>query len=680
MKTLLILSESPQFPDSVGAAVDPAKYRILHRSSIQEAEPLLAHSLADVCIADLAKSGVEGVWLVERIRQHAPSCPIIAFTASPEWEEEAYVKGASYVLQKLVQPRTLNALLERLLDTGRPEASATTSTALVHPESSQISRPTEFFTSPVNQQYSQTVGFLRSFSGILTHALDAEAMLRQFLLFLREILGINRAVIFLAAPNASLDAKSASGKPTRKLEPMCSIGIDQDFLRQLNFSLDAGIGALAVRHGRVLRRKNDEALNDPLARREFELINAQVAVPILDREKVIGFAAFDARITGEPLVNAELELIFHLLEQAGLAIRNTWLHAQLSANNQLMAGVLKELSSGCIVVNSDLSILHANKAARRLLGSTAASAEMGFADLPPEIGSKIFQVLKTGSAIANFRFEPDKAKGAVYNINIVPFPGASSDMSSALLMVEDLSQTEQLRDLEVEASSLRLIRSMADRLTHEIGNAMVPISTHQQLLNERWKDPEFRSSLDGALSEGVKRVTRLVNQMRFLARDSLLAQDSFPLGPVIEEAYTEARKYYPSKSGQLKYESGGQPVTVKGDRTALRYAFTEVILNALQANPAEPIVGVRLNSIEGNGNGHTHPSLRIEIRDNGAGFTSETAQKAVAPFFTTRNVGLGLGLTVSRKIIETHHGRLEIAASQPGQPGVVRISLPVAPK
>jgi nitrogen fixation/metabolism regulation signal transduction histidine kinase len=55
---------------------------------------------------------------------------------------------------------------------------------------------------------------------------------------------------------------------------------------------------------------------------------------------------------------------------------------------------------------------------------------------------------------------------------------------------------------------------------------------------------------------------------------------------------------------------------------------------------------------------------------------SVSAQKAPAPFYTTRNVGLGLGLTVSRKIIETHHGRLEIVPPQAGQPGVIRVSLP----
>jgi nitrogen fixation/metabolism regulation signal transduction histidine kinase len=71
--------------------------------------------------------------------------------------------------------------------------------------------------------------------------------------------------------------------------------------------------------------------------------------------------------------------------------------------------------------------------------------------------------------------------------------------------------------------------------------------------------------------------------------------------------------------------------------------------------------------------------LQIEVQDSGSGFTNETAQKVPSPFFTTRNVGLGLGLTVSRKIIETHHGKLEIVPPQSGQSGVVRVSLPIDP-
>ena len=69
--------------------------------------------------------------------------------------------------------------------------------------------------------------------------------------------------------------------------------------------------------------------------------------------------------------------------------------------------------------------------------------------------------------------------------------------------------------------------------------------------------------------------------------------------------------------------------------------------------------------------------VHIEIQDSGTGFTKEAARKVPEPFFTTRNVGMGLGLAVSRKIIETNRGRLKIADPRVGQSGLVTISLPL---
>ena len=164
--------------------------------------------------------------------------------------------------------------------------------------------------------------------------------------------------------------------------------------------------------------------------------------------------------------------------------------------------------------------------------------------------------------------------------------------------------------------------------------------------------------------------------MRFLARDGMVAAEAFPLAPLIEEAYEEAQKYQPAKTAQLKCEDSGKPIIVTGDRAALKHALSEIILNALQSNPGDAQIGVRL--LEGAFNGHgSTQGLNIEIKDNGTGFTPEVAAKATDPFITTRNVGLGLGLTVSRRIIETHHGRLEIVPTQTGQSGMVRISLPL---
>jgi nitrogen-specific signal transduction histidine kinase/ActR/RegA family two-component response regulator len=680
MKTLLVLAPHPDFAESVSAALNPEHYRVVHRTNVDEAEPFIAHGLADLLILDVELSGVQGTWFLEKLRRRGPKCPIIIYTGSRqwEWEEEAYAQGASHVLSKPVRARTLNVLLERLLAApSNPFAIATTAPQSLLPSPMEMIRPSDTSfavqTAPVGPGH--TLGVLRDFSGILTHSLNLEAMLKQFLMLLREIVSINRAAIFLRVPSTPFE-EATSARETRRLRAAASVGLSAGLLEHFELSLDAGIGGHLFRLGRILRRNSEEARTDPETRKEFELLGGQVAVPILDREAVMGVAVFDGRITGEPLVNSELELIFRLLEQLGLAVKNIWLHGQLTGNHEMMAGILRELSSACVLVSRDLAILHANKMARKYFSrAERQSGELEFSDLPQALGAKVYQVLKTGSAISGFKYEPEHLPGTVYNVNIVPFQRPASGLpASVLLMAEDLTQSQQLQRLEIEAANLRLVRTMADRLTHEIGNAMVPLSTHQQLLADKWKDPEFRASLDAALADGVKRVTRLINQMRFLARDALLAADAFPLGPLIEEAFQEARKYQPVKAAQLKYETGSTPIVLTGDRAALKHALAEVMLNALQANPTDPKIGVRLHS-EATANGKE--DLEIEVQDNGTGFTSEAAQKAPAPFFTTRNVGLGLGLTVSRKIIETHHGRLEIVSPKSGEAGVVRIRLPL---
>jgi signal transduction histidine kinase len=524
---------------------------------------------------------------------------------------------------------------------------------------------------------TQTLGVLRDFSGILTHSLNAEGMLRQFLLLLREILSVNRAAIFLRQPPASF-GNAPEVAESRRLRTACAMGLPSGLLQHFELSFEAGIGGHLFRLGRILRRSSEEVRADIEAQKEFELLGAQVAVPILDRETVLGVAVFDGRVTGEPLVNSELELIFHLLEQLGLAIKNIWLHDQLAGNHEMLTDILRELSSACVVVSRDLAILHANKTARKYFSrGERRGGDLDFSDLPQLLGAKVYQVLKTGAAIPSFKYEPEDSPGTVYNINIVPFQKQQAGLpGSALLMAEDRTQSEQLQRLEIEAAKLRLVKNMADRLTNEIGNAMVPLSTHQQLLAEKWKDAEFRASLNVALAEGVHRVTRLKDQMKYLARDGLISEESFPLAPLIEEAYKEACKTPPARKGQLQHDGGTPTTVVTGDRAALKHALAEVFLNALQANPADPRTTVRWQ-VEANGKGLR--VVQLEVQDNGAGFTPEAIKRAFEPFFKdqTRIVNVGLGLTVAHKIIETHRGKVEIVAPNSGQGGVVRISLPL---
>src|SRR5208282_104025 len=115
MKTILVLSSHPDFAETVRASLHPEQYRVVHRLNVDEAEPLITHGLAAACVLDVDLMDVDGVWIIDRFRRHDAKTPILAYTAGnpSEWEEEAFLHGATHVLAKPVRPRLLNSLLER---------------------------------------------------------------------------------------------------------------------------------------------------------------------------------------------------------------------------------------------------------------------------------------------------------------------------------------------------------------------------------------------------------------------------------------------------------------------------------------------------------------------------------------------------------------------------------------
>jgi signal transduction histidine kinase len=339
----------------------------------------------------------------------------------------------------------------------------------------------------------------------------------------------------------------------------------------------------------------------------------------------------------------------------------------------MVSDILGALGTGCLVIGSNLSMLHSNAAASDiLLHDRPANSSIEFSDLPQHLGSLAFSTIKDGKPVPPFKHQFESYPDRWFRISILPFvTQAPVKSNAALFVLEDITEQERALRLEVETSNLRLVKSMAEHLAHEIGNSLVPLSTHQQLLKDSIEDPEFQESLSSALATGVKRISRLANQMVFLAREwTKDFSETVQVSDLIVEAFHEANMYNPGKKvAQLAFSNKLAPWKVSGDPKALRHAFSEIILNALQANPDDPSVSVQLEeSASGD------PVLKVEVRDSGKGFSREAAARGAEPFYSTRNVGLGLGLTVTRRIIESHSGSFEIPTGETG--GIVRISLP----
>lgn len=669
MRRVLVIAPNPGLAAAVRHALGSDRYRVIEHTDLREDVLRLADYSIDACVMDVDLTTVEPIRQIERLRRVLPKTPLLLYATDSQrgWEEDAWLLGVNHILRKPVRAALLVSLLERLLTGGAPEK----------PSPAEQQQPRQEFkpTPQHNPVPARTLETLRNYSSILSHTLSAEPMLREFLLLLREIIGVNRAAIFLRQPPDDTGTALPSATAHR-LSSACAMGLGPGLLEHLELSLESGIGASILRSGRLLRSDSDEVERDPRLRREFDLLGAQVAIPILDRETLIGVAVFDGRVTGEPVSNEELALIFHLLEPLGQAIRNIWLHDKVTARHEMMFDILRQLKSGCMVIAPDLTVLHVNDMARVCFPRPKMIGDgFDFSDLPQIIGSKVFEVLKTGRPVVDFHYRPANTTLQHYVITITPFHRDNTAApTAALLVVEDFAPVDRIRQLEIETANLRLVQQMAERLAHEIGNAVVPISTHQQLLKERITDPDFQESLASAMEDGVKRVSRLVEQMRFLASDRIAKMENVPVKQLVEEAFREARAYHPSSSVLLQFESSGEPLSVSCDRQGMQHAFAEIILNALQANAQTCQVHVRASTETDSG------GLRwaqIEVQDSGTGFSAEAAGKASEPFYTTRNVGLGLGLAVTDKIIRTHSGKMEIPSPRLGAPGLVRVSLPL---
>jgi signal transduction histidine kinase/DNA-binding NarL/FixJ family response regulator len=653
LKTLLVIARQPGLAEAVRAVLDAGAFRVLHHVEVWAAEPLFSQGRVDAVILDAELTDVRPIRAIEHLRRAMPGCPVILYASASqwEWEEEAYLLGVDHILTKPVRARLLISLLERSWRTERSQLPA-----------AQVVTAAD---APVpSRKPDAALGALRDFSGILTHSLNTDALLREFLQLLREILGVNRAAIFL---------RGTGGCQPPALPAACALGISPQLLSHFALSFRCGIGAHLQRHARILRRGTAEAAHDPDIAREFELLGAQVAIPIFDRESLVGIAVFDGRLTGELFASEELSLVFHLLEELGLAIRNTWLHDALAGQHGMMTDTLDQLGSAVVVVARDLSIVQANLTARGLFrrGGAKPGDSFAFTDLPQALGSKVFEALQTGCAPPPSRCKLPGAGDSTFRVVLKPFQRRTAASPEAvLLLLDDVTHADRAQQMEVEAANLRLVRKMAEQLAHEIGNSLVPISTSQQLLSEGKDDPAIRKEVTGIMGDSVRRISRLARQMQYLSRDGLRRVESVPLAKLIEDAFKEAHAENPRASARLQYESGGQVLTLTAERAGLQHALAEVLLNALQATPDDQPVEV-VSSAETRPDGSRW--VRIDVRDAGKGFTAESAAHATEPFYSLRTVGLGLGLTVTRKIVELHRGHLDVRAATPG---TVSISLP----
>jgi signal transduction histidine kinase len=216
-----------------------------------------------------------------------------------------------------------------------------------------------------------------------------------------------------------------------------------------------------------------------------------------------------------------------------------------------------------------------------------------------------------------------------------------------------------------------LIETLAAGVAHEVRNPLNSVQINLSILEQELHEvvPDRGAHVFEVLRRiagEVKRLDDFVAEFLRFARPPRLNVERLPVSPLVRDLAAFIAAEFVKKGVALDVEVRGA-ATASVDGFQLKQAILNLLLNALQATPPGGHVVVATSGGE--------DRLVVAVSDDGEGMSAETRERALAPFFTTREEGTGLGLPLVCRIVEQHKGTIEISSVE-GQGTTVTLVFP----
>jgi signal transduction histidine kinase len=240
---------------------------------------------------------------------------------------------------------------------------------------------------------------------------------------------------------------------------------------------------------------------------------------------------------------------------------------------------------------------------------------------------------------------------------------------------EPVIKREVQREVKLEKEAMQTEKQASlDELTasfaHEIRN---PIAAAKSLVQQMGEDPTSNENVEYArvALDELARVERSVSHLLKYAKEEEYHFDNVNLASVLDQALTQMRSKLEAAGVKISRSYIGGP-TVRADADKLRQVFSNIIDNAIDAMRGGSERRLELGIVR------LYPDCAtVLIRDNGCGIPEDQLAKIFNPFFTTKQSGTGLGMGIARKVMDAHHGRIEVQ-SQAGIGTELRLTIPVS--
>lgn len=239
-------------------------------------------------------------------------------------------------------------------------------------------------------------------------------------------------------------------------------------------------------------------------------------------------------------------------------------------------------------------------------------------------------------------------------------------------MVQKLREERALEEKLREAEHLSGIAQLAKSIAHEIRNPLNFISLSVDHLKKKYipqgdEEKEKFESLITSIKHEIQRLNKLVGDFLDCGKPMRLSLQDVDMGILINEVLELVLAKAEKDGIRIRYQDGKLP-KLSVDPELIKTCIFNVILNAFQAMP----VGGDLTVLTKTSNSKAY----IIIEDTGVGVSKENLQKLFDPFFSTKSTGLGLGLAMTKRVVEEHGGKVDFQSTE-GKGSAVTISLPI---
>jgi PAS domain S-box-containing protein len=242
---------------------------------------------------------------------------------------------------------------------------------------------------------------------------------------------------------------------------------------------------------------------------------------------------------------------------------------------------------------------------------------------------------------------------------------------------EARAKLEQSAAELAHASRISVLGQLAASIAHEVNQPLTAILTYGKS-GRRWLSREIPDIAEATqcfeqIVSNATRAADVIARVRALARKSMPQTESIPLVELIEEAMSLVRREADASDVVMTSVIDPSLCSVKGDRVQVQQVLVNLLVNAIQA--MQDVDG-RARALHVSAGSTADAMVRIGVEDSGSGIGGGDPARIFAPFFTTKDEGMGMGLSISRSIIEAQGGRIT-AANNPLHGATIAFTLPI---